>query len=174
MGRTPGQYGGTVRTIIGSAKDIRFMTIYGYARLIGYDERLVFQPDILEGFQSENDTVFTFTLREGHKWSDGSPFTVDDFRYWWEDVLLNKDLTPGGGSMVLRVDGNLPRFEVLDEWTIRYSWDKAKSGLLAKSRRAAAFGSRRAISLSQAVPQGLSGPIQAFRLDAGTAGEEVG
>ncbi|MBB3146249.1 peptide/nickel transport system substrate-binding protein [Phyllobacterium trifolii] len=130
MGRTPGQYGGTVRTIIGSAKDIRFMTIYGYARLIGYDERLVFQPDILEGFQSENDTVFTFTLREGHKWSDGSPFTVDDFRYWWEDVLLNKDLTPGGGSMVLRVDGNLPRFEVLDEWTIRYSWDKPNPDFL--------------------------------------------
>ena len=76
MGRTPGQYGGTVRTIIGSAKDIRLMTIYGYARLIGYDEHLVFQPDILEGFQSENDTVFTFTLREGHKWSDGSPFTA--------------------------------------------------------------------------------------------------
>ncbi|MBZ9603504.1 ABC transporter substrate-binding protein [Phyllobacterium chamaecytisi] len=130
MGRTPGQYGGTVRTIIGSAKDIRFMTIYGYARLIGYDERLVFQPDILEGFQSENDTVFTFTLRDGHKWSDGSPFTVDDFRYWWEDVLLNKDLTPGGGSMVLRVDGNLPRFEVLDEWTIRYSWDKPNPDFL--------------------------------------------
>ncbi|UXN58969.1 ABC transporter substrate-binding protein [Phyllobacterium zundukense] len=130
MGRTPGQYGGTVRTIIGSAKDIRFMTIYGYARLIGYDERLVFQPDILEGFQSDNDSVFTFTLRDGHKWSDGSPFTVDDFRYWWEDVLLNKDLTPGGGSMVLRVDGNLPRFEVLDEWTIRYSWDKPNPDFL--------------------------------------------
>ncbi|HMF67477.1 MAG TPA: ABC transporter substrate-binding protein [Phyllobacterium sp.] len=130
MGRTPGQYGGTVRTIIGSAKDIRFMTIYGYARLIGYDEHLVFQPDILETFRSDNDTVFTFTLREGHKWSDGSAFTVDDFRYWWEDVLLNKDLTPGGGSMVLRVDGNLPSFEVLDELTVRYSWDKPNPDFL--------------------------------------------
>ena len=67
---------------------------------VGYDEHLVFQPDILEAFQSENDTVFTFTLREGHKWSDGSPLTADDFRYWWDDVLLNKDLTPGGGSLI--------------------------------------------------------------------------
>ncbi len=31
MGLEPGAYGGTVRTIIGSQRDIRFMTIYGYA-----------------------------------------------------------------------------------------------------------------------------------------------
>lgn len=130
MGRKPGRYGGTVRTIIGSAKDIRFMTIYGYARLVGYDENLELQPDILEAFEQENDTIFTFTIREGHKWSDGSPLTVDDFRYWWEDVLLNKDLTPGGGSLDLRVNGTLPRFEVLDELTVRYSWDAPNPNFL--------------------------------------------
>lgn len=130
MGRAPGRYGGTVRTIIGSAKDIRFMTIYGYARLVGYDENLVLQPDILEAFHEENDTVFTFTIREGHRWSDGSPLTVDDFRYWWEDVLLNKDLTPGGGSLDLRVNGKLPKFEVLDDLTVRYSWDAPNPNFL--------------------------------------------
>jgi peptide/nickel transport system substrate-binding protein len=130
MGRTPGQYGGTVRTLIGSAKDIRYMTIYGYARLVGYDEHLIMQPDILEAFQSDSDTVFTFTIREGHKWSDGSPLTVDDFRYWWEDVLMNKDLTPGGGSLDLRVDGKMPRFEVLDALTIRYSWERPNPNFL--------------------------------------------
>ncbi|MDQ0995639.1 peptide/nickel transport system substrate-binding protein [Phyllobacterium ifriqiyense] len=130
MGRVPGRYGGTIRTIIGSAKDIRFMTIYGYARLVGYDEKLTLQPDILEAFQEENDTVFTFTIREGHRWSDGSPLTVDDFRYWWEDVLLNKDLTPGGGSLDLRVNGKLPRFEVVDDLTVRYSWDAPNPNFL--------------------------------------------
>jgi peptide/nickel transport system substrate-binding protein len=124
MGMQPGVYGGTVRTIIGSAKDIRYMTVYGYSRLIGYNTRLEFQPDILMGFTSENDTVFTFHLREGHRWSDGSPFTADDFRYWWEDVILNKDLTPGGGALELRPHGSLPRFEVLDPLTVRYSWDR--------------------------------------------------
>ncbi|KRB51388.1 peptide ABC transporter substrate-binding protein [Rhizobium sp. Root708] len=123
-GRRPGTYGGTVRTIIGSAKDIRYMTIYGYARLVGYDTKLRFQPDILMGFTSENDSVFTFYLREGHRWSDGSPFTADDFRYWWEDVILNNELTPGGGALELRPHGELPKFEVLNETTIRYSWAK--------------------------------------------------
>ena len=49
-GRTPGRYGGTVRMLIGGPKDIRLMTIYGYARLVGYDENLVLTPDILESY----------------------------------------------------------------------------------------------------------------------------
>lgn len=129
-GREPGIYGGTVRTIIGSARDIRYMTVYGYSRLVGYDEKLRFQPDILMGFTSENDTVFTFHLREGHKWSDGAPFTVEDFRYWWEDVILNKELTPGGGALELRPHGNLPKFEVLDPLTVRYSWERPNPNFL--------------------------------------------
>lgn len=123
MGRTPGQYGGSVRMIIGSQNDIRFMTIYGYARLVGYDSTLTLQPDIVESFSAVDDTVFTFKLRDGHKWSDGHPFTANDFRYWWEDVILNKELTPGGGALELRPHGSLPRFEMLDELTVRYSWD---------------------------------------------------
>jgi peptide/nickel transport system substrate-binding protein len=123
-GLQPGAYGGTVRTLIGSAKDIRYMTVYGYSRLAGYDTKLQLQPDILMGFTSEKDSVFTFHLREGHRWSDGAPFTVNDFRYWWEDVILNKELTPGGGALELRPHGDLPRFEVLDPLTVRYTWDR--------------------------------------------------
>ena len=52
MGRQPGQYGGVVRQLIGGQKDIRLMTINGYARLVGFDEKLNFQPDILESFDT--------------------------------------------------------------------------------------------------------------------------
>ena len=31
---------------------------------------------------------------QGHKWSDGKPFTADDFVFWYEDIYLNKDLVP--------------------------------------------------------------------------------
>ncbi|QRM46329.1 ABC transporter substrate-binding protein [Rhizobium sp. BG4] len=123
-GLTPGTYGGNVRTIIGGPRDVRYMTVYGYSRLIGYDKHLQFQPDILGGYTSEEDRIFTFHLREGHKWSDGKPFTVDDFRYWWEDIILNKEATPGGGALELRPHGDLPKFEVLDELIVRYTWEK--------------------------------------------------
>ncbi|MDH6266327.1 peptide/nickel transport system substrate-binding protein [Rhizobium sp. SG_E_25_P2] len=122
MGRQPGVYGGTVRSIIGSQKDIRLMTINGYARLVGYDENLALQPDILESFESIEDRVFTFKIREGHRWSDGSLLTSEDFRYTWQDVYMDKDLKRGGLPRELLVDGEGPGFEVLDAYTVRYTW----------------------------------------------------
>ncbi|HZB62653.1 MAG TPA: ABC transporter substrate-binding protein, partial [Microvirga sp.] len=68
--------------------------------------------------------VFTFTLRAGHRWSDGSPFTAEDFRYYWEDVAQNKDLSPAGPPEFMLAGGQPPRFEVIDERTVRYTWDK--------------------------------------------------
>ena len=105
MGRAPGQHGGVVRMLIGSQKDIRLMTIFGYARLVGYDMQLNLQPDILESFESVEDRIFTFRIREGHKWSDGTPLTAEDFRYCWEDVLLNEELSPAGLPRPLLMDG---------------------------------------------------------------------
>ncbi len=132
MGRQPGQHGGTVRTLIGSQKDIRLMTIYGYARLVGYDEALNLQPDVLESFTSEEDRVFTFRLREGHKWSDGSPLTTEDFRYCWEDIINNEDLSPGGFDRALVVDEKGPKFEIVDPLTIRYTWHAPNPDFLPK------------------------------------------
>ena len=43
---------------------------------------------------SDDGKVCTIFLRKGHKWSDGHPFTADDFVFWYEDVYLNKDLQP--------------------------------------------------------------------------------
>ncbi|MFU0504838.1 ABC transporter substrate-binding protein [Pseudaminobacter sp. NGMCC 1.201702] len=132
MGRLPGQHGGVIRTLIGSQKDIRLMTIYGYARLVGYDEKLNLVPDILASYEVKEDRIFTFRLREGHKWSDGSPLTVEDFRYCWEDVLLNEELTPGGMPMILVVRGKPARFEIVDPLTVRYSWDTPNPSFLPK------------------------------------------
>src|SRR6187399_3609752 len=93
MGGLPGHHGGTIRTIIGSQKDIRLMTIYGYSRLVGYSEKLEFEADILESFEISEERIFTFKLRDGHKWSDGTPLSTEDFRYCWEDVINNEDLS---------------------------------------------------------------------------------
>ena len=63
-------------------------------------------------------------LRKGMKWSDGHPFTAEDFRYWWEDVANNDDLSPSGPPRVLLVDDKPPQVEFIDNWTVRYTWDK--------------------------------------------------
>jgi peptide/nickel transport system substrate-binding protein len=123
-GQGIGAHGGTLNMLMGSAKDIRMMMVYGYARLVGYDPNLELVPDILERYQVEGERVFTFTLRKGHRWSDGARFTTEDFRYYFEDVITNQDISPFGLPPTLLVDGEAPRFEVLDEHKVRYSWSK--------------------------------------------------
>jgi peptide/nickel transport system substrate-binding protein len=117
-----GQYGGQLRLLMAKSRDLRQMTVYGYARLVGYNADLELVPDILEKVDVEDDRIFTLHLRRGHKWSDGHPFTSEDFRYWWEDVENNEELSPAGVTAELLVDGERPRFEVLDETRVRYSW----------------------------------------------------
>jgi len=119
---TLGRYGGEVRTLLAKDRDIRMMVVYGYSRLVGYDEQLRLRPDILQSVDDVDSRVFTLHLREGHKWSDGHPFTAEDFRYYWEDVANNKELSPFGLPQALLVEGRPPKFEVLSETTIRYTW----------------------------------------------------
>ncbi len=121
-GRRVGQHGGKIRTMVGRAKDVRLMVVYGYARLVGYDEDYNIVPDILLNVDVEDGRIFTLHLREGHKWSDGHPFTTEDFRYWWEDVANNADLNPGGVPALMLVNGEPPVVTVVDETTIRLEW----------------------------------------------------
>jgi len=76
---------------------------------------------------SADNKIFTITLRKGLKWSDGVPVTTDDVRFAYEDVLLNKDITPifpadyrsagdpGGTPMKLKI---------IDKYTFRIEFDK--------------------------------------------------
>ena len=119
---TIGNPGGELRMLMGGPKDTRMMVVYGYARLVGYTPALTLVPDILSSVDVEDGRIFTLHLRSGHKWSDGHPFTSEDFRYWFEDVAQNSQLSPSGLPVSMMVQGEVPRFEVLDETTIRYAW----------------------------------------------------
>ena len=121
--RGPGRSGGDLRTIIGRPQDVRLLAAYGYARLVGWSEDYELKPDLLLAYEAEGERVYTLHLRPGHRWSNGDPFTAEDFRYWWQDVVHNKQLSPGGPPRSMLVGGKEPKFEVLDERTVRYTWD---------------------------------------------------
>ena len=123
LGRKTGRYGGQIRMLMGKQKDVKMMTVYGYARLVGFNEKFELVPDILESYEVEEGRIFTFRLRSGHKWSDGQPFTTEDFRYYWEDFANNPELSKGGPPRQMLVDGKPPKVEYIDATTIRYSWD---------------------------------------------------
>ncbi len=119
-----GRHGGKLRTLFGRTKDIRLMTVYGYARLVRFNDTFELVPDILESIDVKDGRIFTLTLREGHRWSDGVPLTTEDFRYFWEDVAMNETLSPLGPGAPFILDGKLPKFEIVDARTVRFSWTK--------------------------------------------------
>ena len=121
-GRAIGDYGGDWNMLISRSKDTRILVVFGYARLIGYDGAFSLVPDLLDSFSVEDGRIFTFRLRRGHRWSDGHPFTSEDFRYWWEDVAGNPELSPSGPPTVMRAGGALPLFEVISDEVVRYTW----------------------------------------------------
>ncbi|HEY6984294.1 ABC transporter substrate-binding protein [Reyranella sp.] len=136
-GQGPGRPGGEVNMLISSARDTRLMTVYSNARLIVYDDKFKLQTDILDSYDVKDGRQFTLKLRAGHRWSDGQPFTTEDFRYFWEDMANNKDLSPSGPSVELLVDGQPPKVEIRDAVTIRYTWDKPNPYFIASQARAA-------------------------------------
>ncbi|MFK7944963.1 MAG: ABC transporter substrate-binding protein [Paracoccaceae bacterium] len=122
-GRVEGEHGGTLRMFVSRSKDVRYMSVWGYARLLGYNEKYELVPDILKSYKvSDDGRSVTLVLRKGHRWSDGAPFTTEDLRYWWEDVAMNAELSPAGPPVQMLVNAKPPKVDVIDEVTIRYTW----------------------------------------------------
>ena len=72
-GAKPGQHGGSLNMLIGRSRDVRMMVVYGYARLVGYDQSFNIVPDILESIEAKDERVFTMKLRKGHRCPTESP-----------------------------------------------------------------------------------------------------
>ena len=89
-------------------------------------------PNIAEAYEvSDDQTQLTIHLREGHKWSDGHPFTSEDFRFWFEDVLWNEDVT-GGIPGEWRPGNQKPLLEIIDETTLRYTFSQPHPSMIVR------------------------------------------
>jgi len=99
----------------------------GLNRII-YDALVRFSPDgsKVEMHYAESVTpspdyrTWTVKLREGSKWSDGTPFTTDDIMFWYKDVLQNKDLTPTIPGWMKNKDGSLVEVKQIDAVTVQW------------------------------------------------------
>ncbi|NLD72800.1 MAG: hypothetical protein GX649_08800, partial [Chloroflexi bacterium] len=74
---------------------------------------------------SPDATEWTFTLRRGLKWSDGAPLTTEDFRFWYEDLILNREFTVAHPKWMASVlDGEVvpATFAAVDDYTFTYTF----------------------------------------------------
>jgi peptide/nickel transport system substrate-binding protein len=52
-------------------------------------------PSLVKDWRQSDDGKLTaIFLRKGLRWSDGQPFTADDFLFWYEDIYQNRELVP--------------------------------------------------------------------------------
>ena len=135
-GRTFGKQGGTLRTLVTRSKDTRQMVVYGYARLVGYDQNYELKPDILRAVDVKDNRKFTLHLRPGHRWSDGTPFTSADFEYWWKHVANNPKLSPAGPPDYMNVDGVWCEVTFPDPYTVVFEWPTPNASFLPLMARA--------------------------------------
>jgi len=76
------------------------------------------QPGLADTWTWNDDgTQLTLHFREGLKWSDGEPFTVDDVIFWWEAIETDTNITSSihGEWMV---GGKPMELEKKDDYTI--------------------------------------------------------
>lgn len=134
-----GKYGGTFRSA-------RQGDIWDPVTFIMTNEPLLNSPgitgkeitaNVLESYSvSDDGTTFTFKLREGLKWSDGEPVTMDDVKFAME---INADPVVNPGAKGRQPDwmreggqpsGADPKITYIDDWTFEWKYEKPYHGLL--------------------------------------------
>jgi len=114
-----GNYGGTLFRVASSSSDVALIgnrlaapTLVRWSPM-GYPLR----PHVAKKWESSADRrEWTFYLRKGMKWSDGSPFTADDILYWWEEELYFNTITPDW-MMIGGQSGNVVK---VNNYTVKF------------------------------------------------------
>ena len=119
-----GRYGGTWRRGFTGPADFE-----NGCRIVSTDKLLFWDytgtkvmPSVAREWKvSEDGKTITLSLRKGMKWSDGQPFTANDFVFWWEDLYQNKELVPGQEPELV-INGKSATMRKLDDTTVAFEF----------------------------------------------------
>ena len=62
--------------------------------LVNQNEKGEIVPGVATQWKSNDNRIWTFTLRDNAKWADGTPVTAQDFVYSWQRLVDPKTLSP--------------------------------------------------------------------------------
>jgi len=120
--REIGKYGGTWRRgFTGPADGENFNRVMGAEKPlhVDYTGNTVVQAVVKSWELVDGGKIIRLSLRKGMKWSDGAPFTADDWVFWYQDMYLNKDITPTG-TAEMSINGKPGEMVKVDETTVEF------------------------------------------------------
>ncbi len=87
------------------------------------------EPALAESWEiSEDGLVYTFHLRQGVKWHDGTEFTAEDVLFTFEAVLLEENAIDWRPNLM---QGDQPmQFEAVDDYTVRVTLNEPDATVL--------------------------------------------
>lgn len=96
----------TIDPALNSAVDGGNMILHSFECLLIIDKDGKVQPGQAESYEaSEDGLTWTFKLRDGLKWSDGTPLTANDFVYSWKRVCDPETAAPYAETVLGMVKG---------------------------------------------------------------------
>ena len=96
----------TIDPTLNSAVDGGNMLLHSFECLLAVDENGQLVPGQAESWEtSEDGLTWTFHLRDGLKWSDGSDLTANDFVYSWKRVCDPMVAAPYAETVLSMVEG---------------------------------------------------------------------
>lgn len=96
----------TIDPALNSAVDGGNMLLHSFECLLSVDQDGKLAPGQAESWEtSEDGLTWTFHLREGLKWSDGSDLTANDFVYSWKRVCDPMVAAPYAETVLSMVEG---------------------------------------------------------------------
>ncbi len=119
-----GNYGGRLRSVSKSPESgtSDFLSTRHVGLVRFDDDMLTIVPNIATGWEYSDDfTELTFFLREGHKWSDGEPFTSEDVDFWYNDIKANSEYYEEVSSLWM-FGGEPMEVEAIDATTVKFSF----------------------------------------------------
>ena len=121
-----GQYGGTWQRAFTGPGDRQNVERMNNDYTLFWDPSATeIVPRLAKAWESNDEaTEWTITLREGLKWSDGAPFTADDYLFWYERILQNELLVPSI-PWWMRWGGELAQMEKIDDVTFKLTFAEA-------------------------------------------------
>ena len=116
-----GQQGGDWNhALVGGGSLSMLVRYQGYEPLVRYTpDWSGIEANVAESYAVNPEaTEYTITLRKGHKWSDGQPFTTADIQFWYDAYFMDAETNLGGNSW-WSAGGEKAKLEVVDEQTFK-------------------------------------------------------